>query len=454
MRKRLLLALIFIFIVTGIAVVWQAPTIVRAIPSRYVARLPEPIQTIGAPENVELLPTASAPQGVENLLAEALATATSTVAAVPASPTPPPTIAGPGTASASGSAPATETATSTATPEPTATATTVPLPAAIELTGMEHRIQVWNNCGPATLSMALSYYEIQHSQEQIADAVKPDPEDRNVTPEEMARYVRDNTNLQALSRTNGSLQTLRHLLSEQIPVIIEYGLWPENEYRWMDWMGHYLLVVAYDDDEEAVWVYDSWPRTGEIPDEDFVFEPVKIGYDELDRNWRAFNRTYIVLYPAQSESIVTQVVGEAMDDTVMWENSLAMVRRELEAEPEDPFLWFNFGTILNARGDYEQASTAFDQARTIGLPGRMMWYQFGPYEAYYQTGRYEDVIVLADVTLKDRPYFEEAYYYKALAQIELGETDEARQNLRRAINFNPNFEPAHAALEALELASN
>jgi tetratricopeptide (TPR) repeat protein len=79
----------------------------------------------------------------------------------------------------------------------------------------------------------------------------------------------------------------------------------------------------------------------------------------------------------------------------------------------------------------------------------MLWYQFGPYEAYYRVGRYEDVVLLADTTLKDRPYFEESYYYLGLAQAALGDTDAARANLERAAAFNPNFAPAAQALTEL-----
>jgi tetratricopeptide (TPR) repeat protein len=80
----------------------------------------------------------------------------------------------------------------------------------------------------------------------------------------------------------------------------------------------------------------------------------------------------------------------------------------------------------------------------------MLWYQFGPYEAYYKAGRYEDVILLADVTLEDRPYFEESYYYKGLALAALGDEEGARENLENAANFNPNFTPAVDALDTLQ----
>jgi tetratricopeptide (TPR) repeat protein len=328
------------------------------------------------------------------------------------------------------------------------------LPPSAALSGIEHRIQTWNNCGPATLSMALSYFDLYYPQTQIAEEIKPDPEDRNVTPEEMAAFVSSETELKALSRVNGRLQTIRQLLSAGIPVIVEYGLQPENEYRWLDWLGHYLLVTAYDDEQQSVWVYDSWPRTGEIPDENFVFEPIEISYEELDRNWRAFNRTYIAIYKPEEANRVAAIVGEDLDDDTMWQNALTFVQDELQAEPDNAFLWFNLGSVFNARLDYDRAAAAFDQARAIGLPWRMLWYQFGPYEAYYQTARYDDVILLADITLKDRPYFEEAYYYKALAQLELGQAGEARANLQKALDFNPNFTRAKTSLEALNQASS
>ena len=133
----------------------------------------------------------------------------------------------------------------------------------------------------------------------------------------------------------------------------------------------------------------------------------------------------------------------------MWENALTTGRALVTADPENAYLWFNLGTVYNALGEYERAATAFDQARNIGLPWRMLWYQFGPYEAYYQVGRYEDIILLTDITLQNRPYFEESFYYKALAQMALGQTDDARQNLQRAVNFNPNYQPAQAALSRL-----
>jgi len=298
--------------------------------------------------------------------------------------------------------------------------------------------------------MALSYFDLFLSQEQTAARLKPNPEDRNVSPNELVAFVNQETDLVALDRANGNLITLKQLVANGFPVIVELGLDPPGEYRWMGWYGHYLFVVAYDDASESVSVFDSWFGTSEQPGTNADDQGRQISYSDLDRYWRQFNRNYIVLYQAEQETELAEILGPAIDDVAMWQESFTKVMEELAEEPEDAYLWFNLGTIYNALGDYEKAATAFDQARAIGLPWRMLWYQFGPYEAYYQVGRYDDVVLLAETTLKDRPYFEESYYYKGLAEAALGQTRKARADLEKAVRFNPLFTPAIDELAQLD----
>jgi tetratricopeptide (TPR) repeat protein len=298
--------------------------------------------------------------------------------------------------------------------------------------------------------MSLSYFGIGITQHDTAAILKPNPEDRNVNPDEMAAYVNNETeNVRAINRANGTLDTLRRLIANGMPVIVEIGIDPPGEYAWMGWYGHFLLVVAYDDIKEQVYVYDSWFGTSETPGANANRDGRVISYAELDRYWRQFNRSYIALYDASQQALLENIIADDLDATIMWQKALARVQAEAAAEPDNAFLWFDLGTIYNALGDYESAATAFDQARAIGLPWRMMWYQFGPYAAYYNVGRYEEVILLADLTLDYRPYFEEAFYYKALALEALGNQDEARANLQEAIAFRPSFVAAQEALTQL-----
>ncbi len=437
MKKRLLFALIMGGMLGIFA--WQTPAILRAIPSRYVARLPEPIQALGVRDHVEALPTVSRVVSAADLLSSTPTVGSGALSTLP----PPPTFT---------PAPTDQT---TATPQPTTTPLATPTPIATaappqaRISPVYHQFQDWNNCGPATLAMALSYFSIGISQYDVANVVKPNKEDRNVSPEEMAAYVNTQTDVTALSRTNGTLDKLRRFIAAGMPVIVELGLDPPGEYAWMEWYGHYLLVVAYDDALSQVWVYDSWLGTSVVPGESNDSRGRVVSYAALETYWRHFNNNYIVLYAPEQAAEVANILGPDMDDQTMWEGALTTVQTLIAADPENAYLWFDLGTVYNALGEYERAATAFDQARNIGLPWRMLWYQFGPYEAYYQVGRYVDVILLADITLQDRPYFEEAFYYKALAQAALGQTDDARQNLERAVNFNPNYQPAQVALGQL-----
>ena len=452
MRRLRYLLVIFVILASLVVV---TPALIKALPDRYVLRLPEPLQKYGLPEDtVALLPTTVAPQAAELLILTAAPTTrqpdtaieVEATAAVETQDTP--------SATAEHTPQPTVTATLQPTPTPTLvptrTPTPWPLPDNARLEGIQHQFQTWNNCGPATLAMSLSFFGDQVVQEQTAAVLKPDPEDRNVSPQEMADYVNEQTPYRAISRANGDLETLKRLLSNDMPVIIETGIDPPGEFRWLGWYGHYLLPVAYDDQLEQIWVYDSWFGTSEEPLTNANPDGRVISYEDLQKDWAQFNRSYVALYREEQEPLLREIIGPDMDDEAMWQAALDRAGDDINKEPQNAFFWFNLGTNYVALADYEDAAVAFDQARAIGLPWRMLWYQFGPYEAYLNTGRYDDILLLADATLQDRPYFEESYYYRGLALAELGDSDGALASLERAASFNPNFEPAQLALDRLK----
>ncbi len=451
--KKILLPVTILLLFVLLMLVWQAPTLLAMVPSRYVAAYaPEAVQRLAAGEQAPLLPTAAVVADISALLPTPTLIPTQPL---PATLTPIPTTSAAGMPSL--------TPPPTATPPPTVTPSPTPLPypPSARLRGITHHFQEWNNCGPATLSMSLSYFGVYHNQATTSAVLKPNPEDRNVSPHEMAAYVNNETDLAALFRANGDLDILRGLLSNGVPVIIETGIDPPGTFSWMEWYGHYLLVVAYDDESETIWVFDSWlGTTNELPEatttEDggqYIEFGVQDGdgrtmdYATFDQYWRQFNRNYVALFnPAEQAEIVTQIVGAQVDDETMWAQAFERTAVELEQEPDNAFLWFNLGTIYTAQEEYALAAVAFDQARAVGLPWRMLWYQFGPYEAYYQVGRYQDVLDLTNLTLDRRPYFEESFYYRGLAHQALGDGRAAEADFARAVNFNPNFAPAVDAL--------
>jgi len=318
------------------------------------------------------------------------------------------------------------------------------------MTGFTHVFQEWNNCGPATLVMTLTHFGRVLSQRDTALVLRPDPEDRNVTPHEMADFVNNTQDgLHAVARINGDLRLLKQLLANNVPVIIEIGFDPPGEYQWLGWYGHYLLPVAYDEAAGQFWVYDSWLGTSEVPQTNADANGRVLTEAELDAFWTEFNHSYIVVYETAQETLVQQLLGDTLNDDAMWAASLARAQTDAARAPDNAFYWFNLGSTYNALGRYDEAAVAFDEARAIGLPWRMLWYQFGPYEAYYRVGRYDDVILLTQTTLQDRPYFEESYYYLGLAQAALGDSAAARENLQKAHTLNPSFAPAEKALAEL-----
>jgi len=459
-RRYIFLAAVLILFI----LIWQLPEILKAIPSRYVAAyLPEPVQSLAAREHVEILPTAVVSSDANALLEfDILVQERQTNEEVETpqlkagspdqafqTPVPANLISGTEMTKETDPLEPTEEPLNTPLPTPTPTISPTPLPASMRLMDFRHHFQTWNNCGPATLAMALSHFDLYVTQDETASVLKPSPEDRNVSPHEMVRYVNEFSDFNSLERSNGTLDTILELLANGYPVIVELGLDPPGEYRWMGWYGHYLLIVAFDLDVKQFWVYDSWFGTSVVPDENADPNGRIIEFADLDRYWQQFNRSYIVLFEPEDLANVEQIIGPDIGDEIMWQNSLKSAQGALADQPDNEYLWFNLGTSYTALGEYDKAAAAFDRGRAIGLPWRMLWYQFGPYEAYYQVGRYEDVLTLADVTLMNRPYFEESYYYKGLALEAMGDIEEAKSNYEKAMRFNPEYDLARVAFEKL-----
>lgn len=455
--KRIYPPIVIISLILCALLVWFAPDILAFIPSRYIAAyMPQFVQELAAGSPAELLPTPVATVNTAALLPAVTPTRQATATPQPTLPAPQIQITSEATPTPTGVLP-----TETPSPTPPPTATPWPYQPAARLANITHHFQTWNNCGPATLSMTLSYFEVYQKQSDTAAFLKPDPEDRNVTPAEMVSYVQQFTDLEAVTRVNGDLDTLKRLLSNNIPVMIETGIDPPGEFSWMEWYGHYLLVVAYDDSQQTFWVYDSWLGTTNdiqmVTDEngEVIAQGSQTGdgrtlsYATFDRYWRQFNRTYVAVYRPEQALLVQGVLGDQLQDDLMWQHALERVSAEIQAEPENAFLWFNLGSVYTAQQNYDLAAQAFDQARQIGLPWRMLWYQFAPYEAYYHTGRYDDVIALATLTLDRRSYFEEAFYYRGLAYQALGNTTLAQADWNEAVKFNPNYQLPQDALANL-----
>ena len=308
----------------------------------------------------------------------------------------------------------------------------------VSLSGVAHQWQTWNNCGPSTVTMNLSYYGSTVTQVDAAPTLKPNRDDKNVSPEELAAYARSQ-GFEAVTRAGGDIALLKRLLSNGLPVIVETWLEPEDN----GGMGHYRLFTGYDEAGNYFIAEDSLRGAN-----------IEVPLAQFDPFWQVFNRTYLLVYPSKQAALVQTLLGEAMIDRLMLEQALATAKSEAQANPENAFAWFNIGTNYARLGEMALAASAFDQARRAGLPYRMFWYQFEIFEAYLAEGRYQDVIDLSSATLQATSGLEEGYYYRGLALQAMGQLEEAANDFRAALDYNPGFTPAKEALAAQEGSSS
>lgn len=365
---------------------------------------------------------------------------------VPASPTASPTLNLKATARANAAATdqaqlaLTPSATATPRPSPTPippTATPEPPPASYSLEGITFYQQKWNNCGPANLAMGLSYYNWDGTQDDTASWLKPNQEDKNVTPQQMADYVNRFTNLRASWRMAGSIDQIKWLVANEFVVIVESGYTPAGE----SWYGHFETVAGYTNG--TITVYDSYLGRASRP-------TITYSESQFDRQWQSFNRNYIVIYPPAREDELRNFLGGDWNERTNRANAVRVAQQEAQEQPNNAYAWFNLGTSLTAIGRYEEAVVAYERAFEIGLPYRMMWYQFSPYEAYLQTGRLDEVLALANNTLRTTRYVEEIFYYRGRVYEVRGDYAAAALEYQNAVSFNPNHSQAQAALNRVQ----
>jgi hypothetical protein len=257
-------------------------------------------------------------------------------------------------------------------------------------------------------------------------------------PYELEAYVDQMEGLDAVLRVGGTIDTLKAFVSAGYPVIVEKGF---EGVGFDGWMGHYEVVNGYDDARQVFIVQDSYKG----PD-------LALPYADLLREWRAFNYTYLVIYPNERRQQVLDLLGLNAYDNYNYHNAETVAVQEAAGlSGRDLFFaLFNQGSNLVALQDYAGAAAVFDSAfanyerlAEVERPWRIMWYQTGPYFAYFHTGRYSDVIVLATQTLDSMSdaVLEESYYWRARALLAMGDQDGAVLDLQMCVEVHEGFAP-------------
>lgn len=355
------------------------------------------------------------------------------------------------------------------------TATSVPLPPSVNLPGVGHVDQHgvyswytnqnggWNLCAPSNLTMALRFWGWKGSRDDVIRVVKPGENnpsedfvtrgkaDKNVMPYELVDFVNQHTEFRALQRYGGDIQLVRKLVAGGFPVVPEKGIYEQDTTLRTSWMGHYQFVNGYDDATQTFLVQDSYMKGPNY----------HLSYTDFQQQWQSFDRIFFVVYPADRESELMDLLGPYSDAQWSAQHALDMANQDVESAAGTSlfFAWFDVGTSDVALQRYVDAANAYDQAFQIyatlpadysARPWRMMWYQTGPYWAYYYSGRYQDVINLANYTLdktSGQPTLEESLYWRGMAEYTLGSTAQAVTDVRRSVYYNKNFQAGLAKLQ-------
>lgn len=298
--------------------------------------------------------------------------------------------------------------------------------------------QLW----PCQLGASAEFLQLARSAVRGSGCPKPSQADKTVSPSELAGYVNANTNgqLRAITRSAGSLDLVKRLLVNRFGVILETGFYDPDEPE-EGWIGHYITPIAYDDSLGRLYKLDT--LKGETSET----------YETIDELWRHFNREFIVVYTPQREAELAALMGDHWSEDYNIRFALDRAREQARANPGDAFAWFNLGTSFTKLSMYREASIAFDTAFSIpeGIPYRMLWYQFSPYEAYYRNGNYDRALAIIEATLPStKDAVEELYYYRGMIRAAQGDLAGALADLKFAVDFNQNFAAAQTVYLQLQ----
>lgn len=310
------------------------------------------------------------------------------------------------------------------TPASTPFITPSPLPLQKQLSGGTHVFQTFNNCGPASLSMALSYYQITATQQSLGQALRPyqnsqgNNDDKSVTLQELAAKAEE-YGLTAYHRPAGSMELIQAFVANDIPVITRTWLHPGED------IGHYRVVVGYDQTQQIL-----------IQDDSLQGNDLQYTYQGFNELWQAFNYEFLVLVPANKKEQAEVILGPLLDEKTAWEKAKALAVSQSQNDPLDIYAVFNLSVAEYQLGDVLSSIAAFELVEGR-LPSRMLWYQIDPILAYYKNGDFDRVLQMTQRILENNNRaFSELHYLRALIFEARGQTDQANQAFQLVDEYN------------------
>ena len=302
----------------------------------------------------------------------------------------------------------------------------------------QHYFQTFNNCGPATLSMILNFYNINVTQQTIGNKLRPyqnpqgDNDDKSTTLEELAREA-EARGFRAYYRPNGTIEKLKALTSNDIPVVVKTWL------ELTDDIGHYRIVTGFNDESGYI-----------IQDDSYQGRDRRYSYELFNEIWQPFNYQYLIIVPVDRVGVVEEILDEEISETRSYQLALARAESETASQPGNAYPVFNQAASQYHLGNYNDTISLFERVENQ-LPRRMLWYELEPIEAYIKTGAYDEALQRIEAILNggNRAY-SELYLLRGGVYLEQGKTDLARGDFEKAVLYNENMEAAKVALENVQ----
>jgi len=320
---------------------------------------------------------------------------------------------------------------------PTPTPSTSGLPTAKTLSNDYHVFQTFNNCGPASLSMTLSYLGINKSQTELGQELRPyqvasgDNDDKSVTLDEMAGKAEE-LGFVAYHRPNGNMDLIKQFIANDIPVITRTWTKPNED------IGHFRVVKGYDNTRGVL-----------IQDDSLQGKNLKFTYADFDVLWKKFNYEYLVIIPKAKQKTAGQIIGEDINLKTAWTKAAENFRKTLQDDPNDIDARFNLSVALYNIGDYSGSVREFEKVEAQ-LPFRTLWYQIEPIQAYFNLGNYQRVFEISDHILNNgNRAYSELYIIRGNIYLKQGNKEAARQEFEKAVIYNENLKAARDALNNL-----
>lgn len=322
------------------------------------------------------------------------------------------------------------------TPSPLPTLPPIPVSKVLD-NGGYHVFQSFNNCGPAAMSMALRFYGINVSQQELGQALRPyqvpggDNDDKSVTLQELADKSKEYGFI-PYRRPMGDPDVAKQFIANDIPIITRTWLTPTDD------IGHYRVIKGYDENAGTF-----------LQDDSLQNKNLSYTYADFNQIWKKFNYEYLVLVPKEKQEIAERILGENLDEQTAWENAVQNSLSELEKNPNDIDAGFNLSVAYYNTGDYRKSIEEFEKVESR-LPFRTLWYQIEPIKAYYELGNYDKVMGISDRILGfHNKAFSELYILRGKIYKNQGNTEAARQEFQNAVNYNVNLKEAQELLNSI-----